>query len=245
MMHYFIAAPFGNYLKYSNKNIFCPCVSVTGTWTLEYRGGWSTRLWRMAKTLRYSPALKGWTNSLGLPNEGLVVGLKRIQSNEIMSIAAIKKDDWKKMAPMIDNHISLELNLSCPNVSHDDVNWDDLPLFLNSKKREWCIAKVSPLIKEKDLSLLIDDIGFKQIHLCNTLPVDGRGGLSGPSLKPYTLSLIETVRKRWGDDLEIIAGGGVQDFKDVSLYMSAGSNHISLGSVCFKPWKVKNLIKKR
>ena len=244
-MHYFIAAPFGNYLKYSNKDVFHPCVSVTGTWTLDYRGGWLTRLWRIAKTLRYSSELKGWTNRLGLPNEGLAVGLNRIQANEVLSIAAIKKDDWKKMARMIDDCVSLEFTLSCPNVSHDDVNWDDLPLFLGSKKRKWCIAKVSPLIEEKDLSFLIDEVGFKQIHLCNTLPVDGRGGLSGPSLKPYALGLIETVRSRWGDDLEIIAGGGVQNFKDVSLYMSAGSNHISLGSVCFNPRKVKSLIVKR
>ena len=29
---------------------------------------------------------------------------------------------------------------------------------------------------------------------------------------------------------------------DIKKYMASGANHISLGTVCFKPWKIKNLI---
>ena len=66
---YFISAPFGNYIK--PKGI----TPVTGTWTLEPRGN---RFWAVAKTLRYSKEVGGWTNKLGLPNPGIVVGLSLI-----------------------------------------------------------------------------------------------------------------------------------------------------------------------
>ena len=75
MMKYFIAAPFGNYLKYkSYPNV----VPVTGTWTMESRGGLLKRLWKIGATLRYNSTYQGWTNKLGLPNPGILVGVKKL-----------------------------------------------------------------------------------------------------------------------------------------------------------------------
>ncbi len=42
--------------------------------------------------------------------------------------------------------------------------------------------------------------------------------------------------------VQIIAGGGVTSSKDAQNYLDAGANHISLGSVCFTPWKIKGII---
>ena len=42
--------------------------------------------------------------------------------------------------------------------------------------------------------------------------------------------------------VEIIAGGGVTTSRDAKIYKDAGANHISLGSVCFTPWKIKKII---
>ena len=240
---YFIAAPFGNYLKFNDVNHYKNCTSVTGTWTLNHRAGLIKRLWKIASTLRYNSQLQGWTNRLGLPNEGVYHGLEKTSKHEILSIAAIGKDDWLKMNDIIDEHISLEINLSCPNVEHTEVVWKDLPLFLNSNNRKWCIAKVSPLTSMEQLQFLIEKAGFNQMHLCNTLPLDTGGGLSGPTLKPYVFKMIDKIRSRWGDELELIAGGGIQQPSDVSDYLNAGANHISLGSVCFNPWKLKKYSK--
>ena len=44
--------------------------------------------------------------------------------------------------------------------------------------------------------------------------------------------------------VEIIAGGGVTNSKDVKRYTDAGADHISLGTVCFTPWRIKSLITK-
>ena len=54
--------------------------------------------------------------------------------------------------------------------------------------------------------------------------------------------MIDVIRSNWGDSIEIIAGGGVKNFKDVNDYLTFGANHISLGTICFTPRKVKALI---
>ena len=235
-MKIFIAAPFGNYLSFPNA------ISVTGTWTLQHRAGMLKRLWRIASTLRYDFKLQGWVNNLGLPNEGIEVGLERTSSSQILSIAGIERNDWIELESKIPENQSIELNLSCPNVSERTV-WNDLPVFFLGNKRKWCIAKVSPLITPEQLGFLIEEVGFTQLHLCNTLPVL-RGGLSGEVLRSYVLSHLEFIRSEWGDGLELIAGGGVNGIGAVSDYLAAGANHLSLGSVCFNPWKTRTLIKK-
>ena len=71
MTKYFFAAPFGNYLKFTNA------ISVTGSWTVEPRPG---LLWQIIKTLRYVPNASGgfgWRNKLGLRNAGIHKGLER------------------------------------------------------------------------------------------------------------------------------------------------------------------------
>jgi dihydroorotate dehydrogenase len=57
------------------------------------------------------------------------------------------------------------------------------------------------------------------------------------------LELIELVRERWGDRVTVIAGGGVTDFSGVMEYLLAGANHVSIGSVCFNPFKLRKLLK--
>ena len=120
--------------------------------------------------------------------------------------------------------------------------WDDAVYFTRVKSREWCIAKLSPLTTPEEIEFVIEELGFKQLHFSNTLPVS-KGGLSGPTLKPYTLELIDIVREQWGEEIEIIAGGGVRDFGAVCDYLSAGANHISLESICFNPFKLRNLLR--
>jgi dihydroorotate dehydrogenase len=100
------------------------------------------------------------------------------------------------------------------------------------------------LITIDELKFLIEEIGFKQIHCCNTLPVK-EGGLSGKTLRPYVNKLINIIRDNWGDSIEIIAGGGVENIQHVDDYLTLGADHISLGTICFTPWRVKALINKR
>ena len=238
-MKVFIAAPFGNYLKFNSLTNVIP---VTGTWTLEYRSGFVGRLFRIMKTMRYDRKQQGWKNKLGLPNEGINKGLKIIRPNEVLSIAAINNTDFKKFSEIIPKDQSLEVNLSCPNLDEKTpLSWRDANLFNNSSNRKYCIAKISPTTTIEQITFLIDELGFKQIHCCNTLPIN-EGGLSGKTLIPYVNNLIDMIKEKWGDSIEIIAGGGITSPNDIDNYLNIGANHISLGTICFKPWKIKNII---
>ena len=237
----FIAAPFGNYIKNPEA------ISVTGTWTLFPQGN---RFKSIVKTLRYDRENNGWVNRLGLPNPGLSVGLKKTWSNQVLSIAETSEDEFLIMEDMIPKRMNVEVNLSCPNLPENTVPKlidNDSPMMFtalneNSVGRDWCIAKVSPLITEDELHHVVDKLNFRQIHLANTIPTE-KGGLSGPALKPYVLQLIHYVRGMWGDRMTIIAGGGIRTEDDISEYMDAGADHISLGTVCFSPFKLRKLLR--
>jgi len=234
----FIAAPFGNWIKPVG------CIPVTGTYTLHARGN---RLWSVLNTLRYDFRRQGWTNRLQLPNPGVKVGLDRQIRGEVLSIAEVQRGDFKELVQIIPINQSVELNLSCPNLGKS-LPWDSAEVFTKYKgtswERKWCIAKLSPLTTPEQLEFLIDDLGFTQLHFSNTLPWGkGAGGLSGHVLRPYTLELIRLVRENWGSDIEIIAGGCVSDFGAVYEYLNEGANHVSLGSVCFNPFKMRKILK--
>ena len=229
----FVAAPFGNWVKPIGT------IPVCGTFTLHSQG---SKVWSAVKSLRYNTKYKGWTNNMGLPNPGVKVGLERHIYGEVLSIAEIERNDFKKLYNLIPSGMSVELNLSCPNIRN--LPWDSTEIFArNSEKRKWCICKVSPTVTPEDLEFLITKLGFTQIHASNTLPIQKFGGLSGQTLIPYTLDTIRLIREEW-PEVTIIAGGGVDNFGAVYEYLNEGADHVSLGSVCFNPFKLRKILKK-
>ena len=226
---YFISAPFGNYIRRKNA------ISVTGTWTLEPRPG---RFKQIVRTLRYTR--KGWRNKLGLRNQGLRVGMLKTRYDDCLSLAAIAPKDWVVMHDMISIRRNVELNISCPNLdSHEDTTqFDGFHLFTNLQS-DWRIVKIPPTSTTKLVDKIID-LGYNQIHASNTLHTN-KGGLSGRILTPYTLKLLEYI-KLTHPHVEVIAGGGVYNKQDLQRYKDAGADHISLGSVCFTPWKINELL---
>ena len=163
----FIAAPFGNYLKFPNT------LSVVGTYTLHPRKG---RLKQIIKTLRYVPG-DGWVNRLELRNPGIDFGLSKYkQLSEVLSITGLTEEEWFQLLEIVPHNVNLELNLSCPNIEENGIPFYIIKKFI-SKFREWMIVKISPLSSEWDIDKLVD-MGFRQFHCCNTLP-HYDGGLSG------------------------------------------------------------------
>ena len=233
----FIAAPFGNYIKPKN------CIPVCGTYTLHPRGN---VLWSVLKSLRWNSKLQGWTNNLGLPNPGVKVGLHKHIYGEVLSIAEIERNDFKKLYSLIPERTNIELNLSCPNLPNSkNLPWDSTEIFARTKeKRKWCICKVSPTVTPEDLEFLITKLGFTQIHASNTLPLPGSGGLSGRTLIPYTLDIIRLIREEW-PEVTIIAGGGIKNWQDIYQYLSKGADHVSLGTVCFNPLALRKILRKK
>ena len=143
----------------------------------------------------------------------------------------MNKDEIDKFLDKIPEDMDLEINISCPNTEHNLVD-DNIHKFLNNK-REWCSVKLSPLC---DITLIDKyyNQGFRKFHCSNTLAVE-KGGLSGPSLKPFTTSLIQKIKKKY-PDTEIIAGGGIRDMNDIVYYKKLGATHYSISTLCFNPF---------
>ena len=113
-------------------------------------------------------------------NPGILVGTKKTKEHEIISVAQVEDGDFKKLFNNIWSHQNVEINLSCPNILEAGT-WSDAKMFLNGS-RDWCIAKVSPLISLEEIEYLIDDLGFTQIHFSNTLPLSTFNRFSGNTL---------------------------------------------------------------
>ena len=226
---FFISAPFGNFLQHSNFTEDKIC--VTGTFTLKPRPG---RFKQIVKTLRYvkTEAGWGWRNQLGLRNPGIFKGIDNTAWHSVMSIASLEKDDWKILHSIIPKHMSIELNISCPNVNKHP----NLTKAFAKDKREWCIVKVPPNITHKQLDKIIN-LGYNQIHATNSLQTS-KGALSGKILVPYTMGIVSFLKTNY-PHVQVIAGGGVTDSFSAQRYLDEGADHISLGTVCFTPWKLK------
>ena len=233
-MTYFISAPFGNYLRFKQAT------SVTGTWTVSPRPG---RLIQIIRTLRYVRTPYGWSwrNKLGLRNPGLREGMWRTDYQSVLSVAAVEPLDCEKIQLSISQERNIELNVSCPNLdAHDDTTtWSGFDKFPERMHGRWCIVKIPPTATTELIDRLADQ-GYTQIHASNTLP-SPKGGISGKSLVPHTLRIIDYV-KSTHPHIEVIAGGGITTPQDRDCYLDAGADHISLGSVSFTPWRIPKII---
>ena len=227
---FFISAPFGNYLQYTNFLSGKPVISVTGTFTVKPRPGLVKQI---IKTLRYTKT--GWRNKLGLRNPGILKGIEATSPYSVMSISSLEPNDWRILYEIVPKNMSVELNISCPNVDAHP----DLTKSFAKDERKWCIVKVPPTITNKQIDKIVK-LGYTQIHASNTVPTP-KGGLSGNVIVPHTMRIIEYI-KSTHPHVEVIAGGGVSCKQDAQDYINTGADHISLGTVCFTPWRIKGIV---
>lgn len=232
-----ISAPFGNYVRPAGAT------PTLGTFTAERRRG---RVWRVAKTLRYVPRLRAWTNRIGLRNPGLGWLRSRVASgregvdDSLVSVHGFSRDEWLVLIEGVASlgPLGIELNLSCPNVG--EVTW---PADLFARAVDVCsgtgvllVAKLPPVRYAAMLDGALE-AGVRCFHCCNTLPVPA-GGLSGKPLMPLSLECIGRVRERsesGGVRVRLIGGGGITRAADVDEYARAGADHVAIGTKALNP----------
>ena len=230
-MRIYVAAPFGNYLKIKGTK------PVIGTYTLNKRSG---LLWKLLTTLRYNFRDECWYNSSGLRNPGINHGIEKYEienMSQVLSVAAINPEDYDLLNKKIPVDIPLELNISCPNITHFADYLKGLTQFLPRNP----ILKLSPHMHQQVLDFLLDE-GFTHFHASNTYKTH-KGARSGKFLQPYTRDTISYLREKLKDKGRLIAGGGITSFRDIHYYTSAGADDVSLGTVCFHPFKLRKLLK--
>lgn len=228
MSQFYIAAPFGNYLRTKKAR------SVIGTFTVEKRTG---LIKQIIKTLRYSNG--AWYNRIGLRNPGIHFGLNHYyrSKRDIISVAAIEHGDWEKLYQIVPADMDVELNISCPNVTHYKNYVNGIQHFLNGERK--VIVKLKPDTTDQMIEHLMHR-GFNTFHCCNTLMTE-RGAMSGVGLRPYVTQMMSTIHF-FKSDAEVICGGGIETLADIKYYGDLGAHGFSIGSVCFHPFKLNKLL---
>jgi dihydroorotate dehydrogenase (NAD+) catalytic subunit len=204
----------------------------------------------------------GLLNAIGLDNDGIthfceyhLPYLRTVGTAVIANIAGEDEDQFVAMAEMLGKESGLaaiELNISCPNVSHGlDLGIDARAVGrLVRRVRGACplpiIAKLTPNVN--DIVPIADaaaEAGADAVSLINTIkgmavdwrrrrPVLGNdiGGLSGPAIKPVALRMVWEVARAF-PKLPIIGIGGIARASDALEFMVAGASAIQVGTATF------------
>jgi dihydroorotate dehydrogenase (NAD+) catalytic subunit len=204
----------------------------------------------------------GMLNAIGLDNDGIdhfrthhLPYLRTVGTPIIANVAGEDEDGFVALTAMLNQEPGLaavELNLSCPNVSHGlDLGIDPAAVERVVRRcREVgplpVIAKLTPNVTDVvAIARAAQQGGADAVSLVNTfrgLAVDWRrrrpilaydvGGLSGPAIKPLALRMVWEVSRSL-PDLPIIGIGGVAGIDDVMEFLVAGASAVQVGTATF------------
>jgi dihydroorotate dehydrogenase (NAD+) catalytic subunit len=204
----------------------------------------------------------GLLNAIGLDNDGIghfiehhLPYLRTVGTAVIANIAGEDEDQFVEMAAMIGEEpgvAAVELNISCPNVSHGlDLGIDpEIVERLVRRVRAACplpiIAKLTPNVTDiVAIARASRDGGADAVSLVNTfrgMAVDWKkrrpvlandiGGLSGPAIKPLALRMVWEISRAL-PDLPIIGIGGISEADDALEFLVAGASAVQVGTATF------------
>lgn len=211
--------------------------------------------WRTVETA------SGLLNSIGLDNDGVDAFLARqlpwltaCGAPVIVSIAGASLDDFTTLARRLDavaGIAALELNISCPNVSHGvDMGTDPemCRRVVDGVRRATSLpvlAKLTPNVADiASIACGARDGGADAVTVINTcqgMAVDWRrrrpllgnvvGGLSGPAIKPIALRCVHQIRR--AVDIPIVGVGGIMTIDDCMEFLVTGATAVQIGTASF------------
>ncbi len=213
-------------------------------------------------TPRTAETASGMLNAIGLDNDGIahfcehhLPYLRTVGTAVIANIAGEDEDQFVAMAERLGTEpglAAIELNISCPNVSHGlDLGIDARAVGrLVRRVRSACplpiIAKLTPNVTDVvPIASAAAEAGADAVSLINTIKgmaVDWRrrrpilandiGGLSGPAIKPVALRMVWEVARAL-PQLPIIGIGGIARASDALEFLVAGASAIQVGTATF------------
>ena len=203
----------------------------------------------------------GMLNSIGLDNDGLeafiehhLPYLRALGAPVIVSIAGRTLDEFVEMTARLSGSTgfaAIELNVSCPNVSHGvDLGVDPemcrrVVAGCRAATSVPIIAKLTPNVTDiTAIARAAEDGGADAISAINTLlgmAVDWRrrrpllgnvmGGLSGPAIKPVALRCVYQITR--AVKTPVIGIGGIATIDDVMEFLVAGATAVQIGTANF------------
>jgi dihydroorotate dehydrogenase len=158
---------------------------------------------------------------------------------------------FKNLSPWVDYIV---VNVSCPNISNLSKLQDreSLKLLLhaimtareNLSERTPVLLKISPDLNNGQLTdtlNLISEMNLDGVIATNTssqrkglrisdqeIQAIGNGGLSGKPLSNRTTEIIRIIRREMGNDIPVIASGGIVNIDDARAKLDAGANMLQL-----------------
>jgi len=204
----------------------------------------------------------GLLNAIGLDNDGIdhfrthhLPYLRTVGTAVIANIAGEDEDQFVEMAEMLSDEpglAAIELNVSCPNVSHGlDLGVDAGAVSRVVRRvRAACslpvIAKLTPNVTDiVAVAGAAGEGGADAVSLVNTfrgMAVNWRtrrpilandvGGLSGPAIKPMALRMAWDVARAY-PSLPVIGIGGIATADDALEFLVAGARAVQVGTATF------------
>jgi dihydroorotate dehydrogenase len=191
-----------------------------------------------------SPAGPGLVNCNGFQNPGLAAYRRALSGlpHRIPLIVAAAGESIDEYAEVVAGLGPLgdlvEINISSPN-TRIVYEWARNPAELKrlfaavaQATQRPLIVKVSPDHRDYNEAEVIPaalEAGIRIVNAGNTRRIDdarlsqGAGGLSGPAIFPDTLANVRRLRDRFGDQIEIIATGGIDSAAKAIDALEAGA----------------------
>jgi dihydroorotate dehydrogenase (NAD+) catalytic subunit len=225
---------------------------------------------------RICETASGMLNSIGLQNKGVkdfieqrLPFLSKFKTPVIANIAGESIEEFAELAKTLNKQPlvkGLEINISCPNVSHGGMyfGFDPAATFaviaaVRKATSLPIIAKLSPNVT--DIAMIAKEAekaGADGISLINTLwgmAIDietwksklgmPTGGLSGPAIKPVAVRQVWQVAK--AVKIPVIGLGGIMTGDDAIEFFLAGATAVQVGTANFvdtqAPIKIVDQIK--
>ncbi|OZG55451.1 diguanylate cyclase [Bifidobacterium tissieri] len=198
-------------------------------------------------------------NAVGLQNPGVdhylvddLPKLKKIGANVVANVAGHSDDDYAAVVAKLADSAAdmLEINVSCPNVSHggmsvgtDPVALSKLITRLRAMTDKPMIVKLTPNVTDitvparaavesgADALSLINTIVGMRINTRTGKPIIDHvtGGVSGPAVLPIGLARVWQVRSAL-PEIPIIGIGGIDTGEKALEYLYAGANAVEVGA---------------
>ncbi|MFR0589620.1 dihydroorotate dehydrogenase [Bifidobacterium apri] len=208
---------------------------------------------------RTTESPSGTVNSVGLQNPGVdhylvdeLPKLKKEGATVVTNVAGHCDDDYAEVVAKLADCPAdmLEINVSCPNVTHGGMSVGTDPVALNrliTRLRHLTtkpmIVKLTPNVTDiVSIAKAAVDGGADALSMINTLVgmrIDIRtgepilanrtGGVSGPAILPVGLSFVWRVRQAL-PDIPIIGIGGIDSGEKALEYLYAGANAVEVGA---------------
>lgn len=181
--------------------------------------------------------------------------LRKLNTRVIVNIAGSNINEYVEVTKRLERKRgidALEVNISCPNVKMGGIEIGaDSRLAMKtirSVKRvssHPVIAKLSPNVTDiTEIAKAVEDAGADAVSLINTLvgmvidvrtrkPAlsNGRGGLSGPAIRPVAVAMVYKVAK--AVDIPVIGIGGITNTDDALQFFLAGAKAVQVGTANF------------